>query len=73
MHEYARKTFRRELIYITTYVDNLPQYDGILEKIHTHSLGGLSYYIKRKMVEKCLTVNCENFKLFNDQVQTIIN
>ena len=45
-HQYARNTFRCELISITNRVKNNIDYEGILDKIQTHSLHGYSLYIK---------------------------
>ena len=45
-HEYARSTLRCELIKITNVVSTVMQFNGILDKVHTHSLHGYSLYKK---------------------------
>ena len=39
-HQYARNTFRCELIAITNCISNTSDYDGIIDKVQTHSLHG---------------------------------
>ena len=69
-HQYARNTFRCELISITNSVSNTIDYEGILDKIQTHSLHGYSLYIKTKFIDlysyECNTINCYSCSRFND-------
>ena len=61
-HQYARNTFRCELIAITNFISNTSDYDGIIDKVQTHSLHGYSLYIKNKLMSKyeneCNIINC---------------
>ena len=69
-HEYARNSFRCELITITNTINNSIVYSNILDKMYTHSLHGYSLYIKNKFLNnynyECLTTNCYTCTHYRD-------
>ena len=71
-HEYAKNSFRCELIKITNIINNSDLLRDIFDKLYTHSIHGYSHHIKNKLINNystdCLLENCYTCRNYHNLI-----